>query len=281
MTDTPTRQTDSTDEEADRQTEDGGTDAGRPATDGGMDRRTTDQPTVVVPVQVMEGQSVPPGLAAFLAPVSVVVLGYHVLPEQTPTEQASLQFEDRARAAVDDIAAVFSDEGDGVETRVTFTHDRDDTIERVADEVDAAAVVLSNPVGEVDELLVALRTAGETERVVDLVGTLAGDARVRLWGLASDGFDAETAVATARDRLVDRGVAAERVETETSATETPVAAVVDRSEGADVIAIGEGGTTLFSQIFGDEGERVADGALAPVVVVRDPHTDETESPEYT
>lgn len=280
MTDTPTRQTASTDGEGDAQILTDRETTTQIVADGGTHAATT-QPTVVVPVQVMDGESVPPALGEFLAPVSVVVLGYHVLPEQTPTEQASLQFEDRARAAVDDIAHAFTEAGGSVETRVAFTHDRDETIGRVADEVDAAAVVLPNPVSEVDELLVALRTAGETERVADLVGTLAGDARVTVWGLASDDFDAETAVATARDRLLDRGVAAERVQTETSHSETPVSAVVDRSEGADVVAIGEGGTTLFSQIFGDDGERVADGALAPVVVVRDPHTDETESPEYT
>jgi hypothetical protein len=227
-------------------------------------------PTVVVPVAVLDGETVPSTLAAFLAPATVVVLGYHVVPEQTPTEQASLQFEDRARAAVDDVAHAFTATDTTVETRVAFTHDRDDTIERVADDVGAAAVVLPNPVGDVEEVLVALRDEDVTAAVTDLVATLAGDARVTLWGFAGEDFNAEAAVATARDRLRDRGVPTERITAETTNSETPVAAVVDRSERVDVIVLGEGRRTVLSQIFGDDGERIAEGAVCPVVVVNRP-----------
>jgi nucleotide-binding universal stress UspA family protein len=242
----------------------------------GPELAVREPPKVLVPVRVLEGQTLPETLAAFLAPADVVVLGYHVLPEQTPTEQASLQFEERARTAVADIADVFETVGGSVETRVAFTHDRDRTVERVAAEVGATAVVLPNPTGEIEELLVAIRGAIDTDRLADLVGTLvAGDGpRVTVWGLGGDGFDAESAVADTRERLLDRGLSEARLATETTVTESPVYDIVDRSAEFDAIVMGEGGTTLFTQLFGDDAERVAEGAVAPVLVVRRRPVDE-------
>lgn len=235
-------------------------------------------PKVLVPVRVLEGQTLPETLAEFLAPADVVVLGYHVLPEQTPTEQASMQYEERARAAVADIADVFEGVGRSVETRVAFTHDRDQTVERIAAEVGATAVLLPNPAGEIEEVLVAIRGAVDTDRLADLVATLvaAGGERVTVWGLGGDGLDAETAVADVRETLLDRGLSGEQILTETDASETPVYDIIDRSAAFDAIVMGEGGETLLTQLFGDDAERVAEGAVAPVLVVRDHPVDESE-----
>lgn len=46
---------------------------------------------VLVPLKILEGASVPPGLIDLLGTVDVTVLGYHVLPEQTTPDQARLQ----------------------------------------------------------------------------------------------------------------------------------------------------------------------------------------------
>jgi len=229
-------------------------------------------PKVLVPVEVLEGESVSASLVEFLAPAEVVLLGYHVLPEQTPTEQASMQFEDRARTAIDDIAAAFREEGREVETRVAFTHDRDATVDRVAAETDATAVLLPNPVGAVEDVVVPIRGAIDVDRLADLVATLlAGrEGSVTLWGIDTGGeFDAAAAVERARETLAERGLATDRVRTEITETDSAVRAVVDRSGEFDVIVMGEGGPGLLSSLFGDPAERVAEGAVAPVLVVRD------------
>lgn len=229
-------------------------------------------PLVVVPVRVLEGDTLSEALVSFLAPARVVVVGYHVLPEQTPAEQASMQFEERARAAVDDIAAAFADAGGHPDTRVVFTHDRDVTIERVAAEVGATATLLPNPTGTVSEVLVPVRGAIDGDRLADLVGTLVADgpARVTLWGLSPEGssFDAAAAVADAADRLRQRGVAAARIATETATSDAPIRDIVARSVDADVVVMGEGDDSLFGVLFGDDAERVAEGSVAPVLVVR-------------
>ena len=231
-----------------------------------------DPPTILVPVAVLEGQTIPDTVVDFLAPARVVVLGYHVIPEQTPTEQASLQFEDRARGAVDTIAESFRAAGGDPETRVAFTHDRDQTVERVATDVGATAVLLPNPTGEIDDVLVPLRGAISHSRLADLVATLlsGSDRQVTLWGLdtGSDAFDPEAAVADARARLERRGLPSDRVDVEFSAEAAPLRAIVDRSAAFDAIVMGAGEPSLLTALLGEDEERVAEGAVSPVLVVR-------------
>jgi nucleotide-binding universal stress UspA family protein len=225
-------------------------------------------PRVLVPVEVLEGQTIPQTLVEFLAPARLILLGYHVIPEQTPTEQASMQFEERARAAVDDIAAAFGDAHTEVDTRVAFTHDEDQTIDRVADEVDATAVLLPNPTGEIDDVLVPLRGVVDVDRLVDLVATLVdgSDAQVTLWDLTPG---EETGLLEQSERLLgDRGLTGGRVRTEASEVEFPTRAIVDRTEEFDIVVMGEGERTLLTTVLGDTSERIAEGAVAPVLVVR-------------
>jgi nucleotide-binding universal stress UspA family protein len=229
-------------------------------------------PLILVPVEVLEGQTVPEKLATFLAPSDVVVLGYHVLPDQTPAEQASLQFEDRAQEAVEDIAAVFHEAGRDVQTRVAFTHDRDQTVERVAAEVGATAIALPNPTGDIEEVLVPLRGFVDVNRLADLVSTLLADTdgRVTVWGLAANesDFDASNAVQDALETLRSRGLPDEQVAAETDVVESPVRKIVERSADFDAIVMGEGGDSLLAALFGEEATRVAEGAVAPVLVVQ-------------
>ncbi|WP_424019046.1 universal stress protein [Halorientalis pallida] len=225
-------------------------------------------PRVLVPIEVLEGQTIPQSLVDFLAPAEVVILGYHVIPEQTPTEQASMQFEDRAHAAVEDIAASFADAHSDVEERVAFTHDREQTLDRVADDVDATAVLLPNPTGEIDDILVPLRGVVDVDRLADLVATLVDgdDRRVTLWDLT---VGDDTALLDQSERtLRDRGLTDAQIRTESDDVEFPTRAIVERSDDFDVIVMGEGEQTLLTTVLGDTSERIAEGAVAPVLVVR-------------
>ncbi|MFB6220187.1 MAG: universal stress protein [Halolamina sp.] len=230
-------------------------------------------PRVLIPVEVLEGDSISESLVEFLAPAQVVLLGYHVLPEQTPTEQASMQFEDRAQEAIEDIAAVFRDAGREVETRVAFTHDRDQTVERVAAEIDATALLLPNPSGVIEDVLVPLRGAIDVNRLADLVATLLGGraGTATLWGLATSDaeYDPDAVVAEARETLIGRGLPADQIATETAVVDSPVRAIVDRSGEFDIIVTGEGDPSLLTSLFGEPSERIAGGAVAPVLVVRE------------
>lgn len=233
-------------------------------------------PRVLVPVEVLEGQTISESVVEFLTPAKIVLLGYHVLPEQTPAEQASMQFEDRARTATEDIATVFRDAGREVETRVVFTHNRNQTIERVAEEVGATAILLPNPAGAIEDVLVPIRGAVDEGRLADLVATLLGGrgGSVTLWGLSKNGgeFDPKTAVERAESTLLERGLPAEQIATETAVIDSPIQRIVDRSGEFDIIVLGEGGASLLGSLFGDPSKRIAEGAVAPVLVVRDRDT---------
>lgn len=243
-----------------------------PSTTESTDRSLREPPRVLIPIEVLEGETVTDALVEFLAPAEIVILGYHVIPDQTPAEQASMQFEDRARKAIDDIAASFEEEGRDVLTRVVFTHDGDKTIERVAEDVEATAVLLPNPAADVEEVLVPLRGAVDVERLADLVAILAsdGDLQVTLWGVASGDADVETdALLTAAEATLEkRGVPDSQVSTETSTVESPIAAIMERSVDFDVIVMGEGRETLLTTVIGEDTERIAEGAVTPVLVVR-------------
>lgn len=237
--------------------------------DGDLDIRQP--PKILVPLAVLEGQTISEALVDFLAPAEVVILGYHVLPEQTSTEQASMQFEDRARQAVENVATAFRDAGHEAETRIAFTHDQDQTIERVAADVDATALLLPNPTGDVEDVLVPIRGVVDSHRLTDLVALLAtkGDRSVTLWGLDGDRFDPERAVTDARTRLEARGLAGDSITTEiTEIAGSGIRAIVDRSGEFDVIVMGEGEESLLTTLVGEDEKRIAEAAVAPVVVVR-------------
>jgi len=101
---------------------------------------------VLVPLAILKGETVSAGVVDSLSNAEVVLLGYHVVPEQTPPGQARMSFEEHAEDALGETAAAFEDAGVPVETVLVFTHDRGETVGRVADERGCKAV-LSNQRG--------------------------------------------------------------------------------------------------------------------------------------
>ncbi|ELZ61215.1 MULTISPECIES: universal stress protein [Halorubrum] len=243
---------------------------------------------VLVPVAVLERESVSPGLISLLGTVDVTLLGYHVLPEQTPPDQARLQFEERATAALEDLSQEFRAAGGDADHRLVFTHDREQTIQRVAGEVGADAFAVSGPTGDVDRLLVSLSGDVDVDRVLSFVERLVGDRDigVTLFLAAGAGTpddaaadesertapdDADGArLEAAADRLREAGVEAT---TELAEGGSPFDALIDAAAGHDAIVMAERAPSFRSLVFGDEGERVAAASVGPVIVVRDAESD--------
>ena len=223
---------------------------------------------VLVPVEILKGQTVSAGLMALLGPVDVTVLGYHVLPEQTPPDQARRQYEERATAALDDLSKEFQSAGGMAYHRLVFTHDREQTVERVANEVGARAFAVSGTAGEVDSLLVSLSGNVAVDRIVDFVTELVGDRDIGVTLLlAGEPDDALEAAAT---RLGDAGIDFETVTTPGKPFESLMDAVPDH----DAIVMGEAAPSLRSLVFGDDADRVAAASVGPVLVVRNDTGDE-------
>jgi hypothetical protein len=226
---------------------------------------------VLVPVAVLDGETVPEALFAVLSPLSVVVLGYHVVPEQTVPGQARLQFEERAQASLAEIAEVARANGCPTETRLVFTHEEEQTIRRVASETDCDSILVPNPTAAVDRVLVSLRGGDDPDHVASVVAAcLADDAvPVTLLHVVTESGESDR-VERARAALVEGGVDAERIDTRSITADSPVSAIADVAADYDLVVMGETAPSVREYVFGDDHQRVADRSLGPVLVVGTP-----------
>jgi len=242
----------------------------------------TDRPPILVPIRVLEGESVPEGVPELLANAHVVLLGYHVIPEQTAPGQAQMQFEERATKRLDEYEAIFEEAGATVERRLVFTHDGQKTVDRMSREHDCLAALVPNATGPVEDILVAIRGAVGIDRLARVVAGLFGgtDASVTLYHVAKPNetdADAETLLDGLADRLEDQGVDASRVETRVDRDQAARDAITEAADAFDVVVMGESDPSLSTFVFGMPADQVADRFLGPVLVVqREPSEESAE-----
>jgi len=253
----------------DTPTDDSLTDPEAP-TDGS---ETTDRPTVLVPLAVLAGESLPRGTATLLANAHVVLLGYHVIPEQTAAEQAREQFGETGMAKLAEFADVLTERGADVETRLVFTHDEATTIDRLIYEHDCLAVLVPNSTPQVESVLLPLRGAVGVERNTQLVVGLFADADVdvTLYHALDEGespADGRSFVEGVKAGLVERGIAADRIDTVVEPATVPIDAIADRAATHDAVVMGETDPSVTTFVFGMPSDQVAERFLGPVLVVQ-------------
>ena len=241
----------------------------------------TDRPSILVPIRVLEGESVPEGVPELLAHAHVVLLGYHVIPEQTATGQAQMQFEDRATERLDEYETIFENAGATVERRLVFTHDGQKTIDRMTTEHDCMAVLVPNATGPVKDVLVAVRGAVGIDRLARVVAGVFDemDVSVTLYHVAEDEETDEDVGALLdglADRLGDLGMDASAIETRVDRDQDALDAIVDAAEAFDTVVMGESDPSLSTFVFGMPADQVADRFLGPVLVVQREPLQETE-----
>ena len=248
----------------------------------------SDRPTVLVPIRVLEGESIPEGVPDLLANAHVVLLGYHVVPEQTATGQARMQFEDRAIRRLDEFETMLDDAGATVETRLVFTHESQKTLDRMIVEHDCLAVLVPNATGPPEDVLVAIRGTVGVDRLVRVVSGLFADTDVgvTLYHVADEDEtdeDAGTLLDGIVSRMVEAGMDEGAIDVRLGRDEDPLAASVAVADEFDAVVVGESDPSLFTFVFGMGAEQVAEQFLGPVVVVQressgeDDETDVTES----
>ncbi|WP_372479787.1 universal stress protein [Halomicrobium sp. HM KBTZ05] len=238
------------------------------------------RPPILVPIRVLEGEPIPDGVPELLANAHVVLLGYHVVPEQTAPGQARMQFEDRATERLDEFESLFESVGATTERRLVFTHDGQQTIDRTIEEHDCLAVLVPNSTQPPDDILVAVRGTVGVDRLVRVVAGLFAESEVgvTLYHVAADGEtdeDSQTLLDGLTDRLAEQGVEPSRLETAVDRDVSPLDAIVETAAEFDAVVMGESDPSLSTFVFGMPTDQVAERFLGPVLVVqRSPETDD-------
>lgn len=237
-------------------------------------------PSVLVPVEVKRGEDelemeLSPLLVEFLSPLHVVLLGYFVVPEQTPLDQARDQFGEELAGELDALVNRFGFAGtEDLTTRFVFTNDAAQTMERVANEEECDALLIPAESRGTNRILVPLRSDTNLKMILYFVKSLIADSDVESVTLltvaetegAADGKD--LMLEGARERLEGMGVQQGLVEIRVEVSKDPVARISEVSKDYDVMVMGESEPSVSTLVFGEVPERVGRRADIPVLVVR-------------
>lgn len=229
--------------------------------------------TVLVPVDVSAAEPPAPGILDLLEPIHVVVLGYYPVPRQTAPAHLRETHGADAAAQLERVVADFETTGHAVEDVLVFTKDRQDSIDRVADQHDCDAVLTAGKTERIDRILVPLRGDVNLERIVSIVANLlhASAATATVFHSVADDGDADHADALlqrALADLVDRGIARDRLDYRLSEVGDPHGEVASLAGEHDLVVLGETEPSLRDRIIGSFLTRVIDETEIPVLVVR-------------
>jgi hypothetical protein len=241
-----------------------------------------DRPSVLVPLRVLERESIPEGVPELLANGHVVLLGYHVVPDQTATGQARSQYEEQAGRRLDDFTRILEHAGATVESHLVFTHDEQTTIDRFTEERDCLAVLIPNATRPLEDVLVPVRGVVGVDRFVRLVSGLFApvDVGVTLYHVADvdeTDADVETLLDGVATRLSEEGVSGDAIDVRVSRADSPQESIVDASDDYDAMVMGESDPSMTTLLFGMTADQIAKQFLGPVFVVQHATLDDAEA----
>jgi len=233
---------------------------------------------VLVPVDVLEGQDISRSLVDAFASVSVVLLGYHEIPDQTGPDQARAEFGETARRKLADHRSVFEAAGCDVTSTLVFTHKPLQTFERTAVDRDCDAILLLNPAPVLERFLVAFRGDVNVDRIARLVGAILTetDITVTLLHVVDDDTeraDGERLLDTAATALTDVGIDEERIDRSVVVDGSPTDEILDAASECDLVVAGESRPSIRRFIFRDRAKRIAKRTADPVLMVRGSYAD--------
>jgi len=228
-----------------------------------------DELTILVPVDLSDPDPPRLGVVDLLDPLEVVLLGYFPVPDQAEPALIRGEYEDEAQSRLRDLVA-----GRDLTEVLVFTHDREATIDRVADQYDCDAVLSVREANEIDRVLVPLRGDVNVERIVSVTARLlqASDATVTLFHSVAEDADesyGEFLLRGATDRLVELGIDEERVDWELSESGDRKAEIVQLGDEYDIVVLGESEPSLRDRIIGRVLSHVVDELTSPALIVRE------------
>jgi len=231
------------------------------------------RPKILVPVRVLEGESLPEGTFDLLENAHVVLLGYHVVPDQTAPGQMRMQFEDQAKKRLTKLEEMLESAGATVEARLVFTQEGQKTIDRMIYEHDCLAVLDPDTVGPVESVLIPVRGTVGLGRIARVVSGLFADsdAEITLYHVTDEdesNEDAQLLLDGLVSKLVAGGIDRERMTLTVRHGDDALSAISDTAELFDVVVMGESDPSIATFVFGMSAEKVADKFYGPVFIVQ-------------
>lgn len=226
--------------------------------------------TVLVPVDISEPDPPRLGVLDDLRPLAVILLGYFPVPDQAEPSLIKHEYEDEASARLDAIAEGRTD----VTEVLVFTHDREATIDRVADQYDCDVVLTAGDTDHLDRILVPIRGDANLERIVSVVAALlrACDATATFFHAVDEHTDrsqAEFLLRGTTERVTDYEIDEDRVDWAIAEGEEAHSAIIDKAAAYDLVVLGETEPSLRERIIGSVLTRIIDTIEKPVLIVRD------------
>ncbi|MEF8894397.1 universal stress protein [Halodesulfurarchaeum sp.] len=226
--------------------------------------------SILVPVDI--SQSEPPAfdILDFLQPFEVILLGYFPVPDQAEPALIKHEYEVEAKTRLDSIAKERND----ITEVLVFTHDREATIDRVADQYDCDAVLTPRDVAQIERIIVPIRGDVNNERIISVVVELLKGSQATATFFHSidgdvDSSKRELLLRGTVDRITQFGIDAERIDCQIVEDGDPYRDIVTRAEEYDIVILGETEPSLRERIIGDVLSRIIDDISIPALIVRD------------
>lgn len=227
--------------------------------------------TVLVPVSLPDPEPIPESLVRLLSQTNVLVLGINKVPDQTVPDQARENDHGESKERINNIASKFRESGSNVTSKVIFTHNRRDTIDRVTKEGECNVILVPNHAGRMEWILVPLRGNTNIDRISDFVADLTTDElrRVTLLHVTDSESDQEgkPLLTEARQKLVDKGVDEQFIETDLITSHEVVETITEQAKNYDTIVIGGTEPSLLDRVFGDIPHRISQETGCPVFII--------------
>jgi nucleotide-binding universal stress UspA family protein len=227
--------------------------------------------TILVSIDLSDDDPIARSLIELCRSVEVILLGYYPVPDQVAPAQLRQNHESDARATLNEIAGTFGDID--VTDVLVFTHDREDTIDRVANQYGCEAVLTIGEVNRIDRVLVPIRGDTNLNRIVSLLAAVMrmSDASITFFHSVAEDSDpshGEFLVRGAVDSLHEAGIDSDRIDWRLSETESPQNEIIELAREYDLLILGETKPSLRERIFGTVPSRIADEVDKPAFIVR-------------
>lgn len=229
---------------------------------------------ILVPVRMPDPEPISPWLKEFLGPLDVYVAGCYMVKDQTSPEQAREQFGEEASEELEQVAEGFADAGAEVRTRLVFTHNIVETIDRLEDELDVDLVIVPTAVEAISSLLAVVTDQIHLERVEKAIEALLSDSVVPVTLLhvarqedeESEKKEKSLVLDGLKQRLTEAGIDQDRIETRSLEDPEPEDRIVEVSREFDVVILDEQETSIRDRLLRE--------APSPLMVVRPRPEDE-------